>query len=644
MATEETIHRRAAGRTGVLMVALLALVVRWVVLWQTRDVPFVQHPVGDARGYLEWAGRIAGGEWMGSEAFYQSPLYAYVLGVVLKVSGCGTSGIRILQACWGATACGFLGWGTTLLWGRRAGLCAGVLAAFYGPAIYYDGLIQKASLDGLLASALFAACAASARTPSGLRFLCVGLLTGLASLNRENALIWIPILVLWVWFLGGTWRSRRTMAAKEPVPYGRGSDQGGSVSERLRVSAALLFGVACVLGPVTIRNGVIGGVWSVTTYQAGSNFYIGNSRTADGRYRPLVRGHETPEFERADATRLAEAAEGRTLSPGEVSRYWFARAWEDIRGDAGRWVRLLVKKFGIVWNRYEVPDVEGLAVYADESFVLRWVSSFWHFGLLCPLAVVGACTLTWCDRRRVVVGDGPPSDSSRFRADRTIGAGIAGDAERVTRFALLTMILSMSLSVSAFFVLGRYRHSVAVMLLPFASVGLIALADALRTRGSRRRGWAVPALPEGGWRQWWAVPTLLVAAAVNWPVRDEWELDAYVLMNAGVALAQAGSLDRATDYFARTVEAIPESAEANNNLAQALALGREFRRAIPYYERALNLAADLPGAEYNLAVALEEVGRVGDAAMHYERASRAEPDNVEAARALARLRRATMER
>ena len=58
--------------------------------------------------------------------------------------------------------------------------------------------------------------------------------------------------------------------------------------------------------PVGVRNVVVADEWSLSTFQAGPNFYIGNSEDADGRYHPLVRGHETPAFERRDATELAE--------------------------------------------------------------------------------------------------------------------------------------------------------------------------------------------------------------------------------------------------------------------------------------------------------------------------------------------------
>lgn len=673
------VRTRNATWTGILLIVLLALLVRLIVVWQTREVPFVLHPVGDARGYLEWGWRIANGEWLGTRAFYQTPLYAYLLGLLFKVSGCGVGGIRIVQAVCGAATCGLVAVGTASLWGRRTGLTAGILAALYAPAIYYDGLIQKASLDGLLTAGLFALCAATSARPTALRLASVGLLAGLASLNRENALLWIPILLTWAWHAVGAGPPARESAHEGINKFQR---PAGRTTTQRRGCVALLLGVACVLGPVLIRNGLVGGAWTVTTYQAGSNFYIGNSRHADGRYRPLVRGHETPEFEWADATRLAETAEGRRLTPREVSRFWFARAWDDIRDDPGRWARLMLAKLGIVFHAYEVPDVEGMNVYTEASTLLRWMSKVWHFGFLLPIAVFGILRLdAWS---RTGLSARARRESARPVAPDT-QPGVWEQLERarsVTRVTIAAMAVAMSLSVAAFFVLGRYRHSAAILLMPFAAAGLLALADSLGSLGRRRTGRSfarearvvsdeahasnptrdestparVPAGPSrtsaakmsetpSSLRTALALSVaLLTIALANRPVADQRELDAYVLMNAGAALAQAGAMERAIAYFERTVDALPASAEANNNLAQALALRGDFLRAIGYYERALQLAPDLPLAEYNLGVALEQTGRLRDAAEHYERAARAEPHNTDAVQAAQRLRRSLGER
>src|SRR2546430_19733 len=78
--------------------------------------------------------------------------------------------------------------------------------------------------------------------------------------------------------------------------------------------------------PVAARNQVVGGEFHLTTAQFGPNFYIGNNESARGTYQPLRFGHGTPEYERRDATELAEQALGRHLSPAEVSRFWTRKA------------------------------------------------------------------------------------------------------------------------------------------------------------------------------------------------------------------------------------------------------------------------------------------------------------------------------
>ena len=59
-------HRLAIGAAVVVAVA-----VRLVHVVETRDTPLVHHLIGDAAGYYDWAQRIAEGQWVGSESFYQ---------------------------------------------------------------------------------------------------------------------------------------------------------------------------------------------------------------------------------------------------------------------------------------------------------------------------------------------------------------------------------------------------------------------------------------------------------------------------------------------------------------------------------------------------------------------------------------------
>src|SRR5260221_96646 len=69
---------RSALTVGwLLSVFGIALTVRLVHVWQIRRAPFFSVLMGDSRSYDEWARRIAGGDWIGRDVFYQAPLYPY---------------------------------------------------------------------------------------------------------------------------------------------------------------------------------------------------------------------------------------------------------------------------------------------------------------------------------------------------------------------------------------------------------------------------------------------------------------------------------------------------------------------------------------------------------------------------------------
>lgn len=600
--------RRWWGRFGaIIVVVALALAVRVVYLVETRDAPLVQQLVGDAAGYYAWGQRIAARNWVGDEAFYQAPLYPYTLAVIFKLFGDGVWIIRLVQSVWGAVAAGLLCLAATQLFGKRSGIVAGAMWAVYPPAIVFDGMVQKASLGGFLTCALIAAVAgvlhraradvhegatfAQARDKSGLdsargsgdavwRFGVIGVLVGLLCLVRENALVWAPLILLWALLC------RRRESAGDDTEVSRYGTFGRWVGV-----VAYVVGLALVLGPVAARNAAVGGGWSVTTYQAGPNFYIGNSAEATGRYRPLVRGHETPAFERADATALAEREMGRKLGPEEVSDYWIRRAWSDIRAGPGRWLRLMGRKLLMTVNAYEVSDVESQYVYERLSYLLAALGPVWHFGVVFPLAGVGVVA-TRRDWRRL--------------------------------WLFYALMASMAAAVAAFYVMARYRFPLAVLMVPFAGAGVMWAWDRIGQRRWRNVSWA-------------AAVAVVLAVVSNWPLYERGRLDALAWMNVGTSLAKRGELPAATEYFALAVAEFPQSGEANYNLAQALALQGRYAEAVAYYRRALAAAPDLPGLDYNLAVALERVGEVEEAVEHYRRALARDPDDAAARAALERL-------
>ena len=552
-----------AGRAAWLGVFALALGLRVLYLLEWHGTALFATPIGDARAYLEWARTIAAGDWFGHEVFYQAPLYPYFLALVLRATGSETWGPRLVQAVLGALACVLLGRATERFLGRVTGIAAGVGLALYAPAVYFDGLIQKPTLDSLLLSALLFVLA-GASTPVGVGpAIGAGALLGLLALSRENAGVLVPVVALWLATLPGVTPPLRRAGA----------------------AAAFALGVLLVLVPVGLRNQSLGGRFLVTTAQLGPNLWIGNHPGATGRYEPLRPGRGSARFEREDARALAVEAEGRELSPGEVSDYWRDRSLAFMRERPGEWLQLMARKSYLVFHATELPDTEGIEAYTDVSWLLRALSLPCSFGVLAPLALVGALA------RR--------SDWRRL-------------------WLLPAMALALAASIALFFVFARYRFVLVPVLMPLAAAGGLSLWSAF-ARGARERGRALRL----------ALAGLAAAAIVNWPLAEAGG-GALTHYNTGAMLLEAGRLTEARTELERAVAGAPGFAPARSRLGDVLRKAGQPARALEEYDRALALDPRLADAYAGRGIALDALGRASEADAAYRRALELDPSHPDA--------------
>jgi tetratricopeptide (TPR) repeat protein len=541
------------------VIFLVALTVRLVHLWQMRAAPVFSVLMGDARSYDEWAQQIAAGDWVGNEVFYQAPLYPYVLGAIYSTLGRDLFVVRVIQAVVGAAACTMLGLAAARLFSRRVGLVAGLGLALYAPAIFFDALIQKTVLDVFfICLALWISSRLADATAPTHEWIGLGLALGALVLTRENALVLAAVVLVWIALR--TKETRRGIAS----------------------ASAFVLGLALVLVPVAVRNYAVGGGFYLTTSQFGPNFYIGNNSRADGTYMSLRPGRGAPEYERQDATELAERALGRPLAPSEVSRYWTDRALEFITARPGAWARLLARKFVLLWNADEMLDTESQETHAEWSMPLRLLGWFGHFGLVVPFAVVGLIAW-WRERQRL--------------------------------WLFYTMTIAYAASVIVFYVFARYRFPLVPFLMLFAAAGLIHGLGFIRA-SSRLRRTAI------------AATVIAVAVFANWPVLSSETMRAVTESNLGAALQEDGRLDAAIDHYRRAVAIKSDYAPAYNNLGTALRAKGSVDAAIAAYQRAIETMPDYADAHYNLANALMEQNRGDEATAHLRIAARTLPTSA----------------
>src|SRR5713226_5482548 len=167
-----------------LAIFATALVVRLAHVWQMRASPFFSVLMGDSHGYDEWARRLAGGDWIGHEVFYQAPLYPYLLGVIYAIAGRSLLAVRISQVIIGSASCALLGLAASRLFSSRAGIAAGLMLALYAPAIFFDGLLQKSVLDVFFICLALWLISQITTTSRLWAWLALGLALGCLSLTR----------------------------------------------------------------------------------------------------------------------------------------------------------------------------------------------------------------------------------------------------------------------------------------------------------------------------------------------------------------------------------------------------------------------------------------------------------------------------
>lgn len=559
----------------------LALAVRLAYLHEIRTIPFFEHPAVDGRVYDEWAQRIVAGNWWGDRVFYQAPAYPYFLALCYSVAGRDLGMVHVVQAVMGALSCLLLLLAGREFFDHKIGAAAGLLLALYAPAIFFDGLIQKAGL-GLFLMSLFLYLAGRAqRRGQAITFALGGAALGLLALTWETTLVFLAVLPVWI-----VWRFRDR-------PW----------VQRGRYISALIGGSAAVLIPVAVRNYAVGRTFALTTSQMGTNFYVGNNPDADGLYAPLRPGRQEPESEQRDALELAERAAGRKLTAGQVSRYWLGRGLEFVRAQPGAWLKLMFHKWALVWNRFEVPDTEDIALYSEWSKILRVLNTVSHFGLLAPLAVAGV-VLAWERRRDLAL--------------------------------LLALLLTLAAGVAAFYVFARYRFPLVPLLALLAGAALVELGRRFTRPASQpssnMRRLRAPVIA--------AALAALTAIWVNRSLLEEEQSRSVSYANLGAVCAAQGRQEEAERYLRRSLAMYPDSAIAHQYLGRVLTDQGLLADAAAHLQRWLALEPTSVDGHARLASVLARQDQPDAAITHYRESVRLRPDAVETRTELARLLRA----
>jgi tetratricopeptide (TPR) repeat protein len=521
--------------------AFLAVVflLKFIVVWQLRHHPLLQPNAGvDTTAYVNLARRVLAGNWLlGPGQYFVSPLYIYVLAGILGLTKAFTA-VRLSQIALGTGAVALIFVTTEQWFGRRAAWVAGVAAALTGLFTFYETLIMQAALDPILTAAALASLTLALKRSSGRWYFLTGLIFGIQTLNRPNvAVAAAGILVILV------------------------------AQRRVRPAALMIGGLALALAPVTIRNVIVTGEWTLPSSHGGLNFYIGNGEGATGGFHQVPGISPAIEGQEADAKRVAEGAVGHPLTDGQVSSYFTHKALSWMTQHPAATAVLWLRKIAFTLNAAHSSLDFSYSFYAyDTGSSLRVMAvQPW---LLVPLGLVG---LVWAAPRE-------------RRTDYLVFAA----------FAPLYVV-----AVAIFFVSERYRLPLLVPL----CIGAGAAIDRAMTTFTAHDLTRV-AIPGAAF--------VALGAVANWPFGlDDGRGQERVRM-AGVEIG-LGHYDEAERWASLAVAVHPTPSVAHFRIGTALLIAGQVPRALDHLTQANALDPHQPPVEFALGQALLGSNRPAEA-------------------------------
>ena len=588
---------------ALLAILLVGVLLRASYLLELMQAPDFERPFLDPQFYDYWARGLVTGDWappsgandplIPSTPFVRPPGYPYFLALVYLVTHQSYLGVRIIQMGLGlvnAVLMFFLG---RAVFGRTVGLVAAAFMSVYWIFIFFEGELNAPVAIVFLVLCIMHALRSWPGRLSVPRGIIPGVLLGLLTLIRPEAILFVGVVLVWGW-----WVSRGQ----------------GSWWRRGAALVGFLCGVAIAIAPVTMRNYRVGKEFVLICSGGGVNLYGANNEVANGTWPmvylkgPLGLSRSMNNYDMPTAVRAFRKKMGdETLTHSDLSRYFFKLSLDYVRKHPWRTLKLFAKKAVLFWGPNEIGNNKELQYYKEQSPTLRYMPGF---PAVCVLFVLGL-VLVGLDLRRT------------WQERRLIPAYMP--------MGLLVMlyIATQFGAVIPFIVPARYRVAVIPYLLLFGAYAVWRTAAWAKEREVRKTACCLVAglvlygvchiefvpyehdLARWHYHRGWAyaIQGDYDRARVEYEQAIAANPDRARYYSAvGDLFVEEGMREEAIGWYRKAVEKDPASPEAQNNLGYELYLTGQLEEAITHFRRAVEEDFQFTVAQYNLANALVDVG------------------------------------
>jgi len=588
-------NKLQAGQLLALAVILLiGLSLRVSYLYEIVKSPDFTVPMVNAAYHDYWARGLATGDWsvpdnrndpeVRSTPYLRPPGYFYFLALVYLLSGSSFLAVRIVQMGLGLVNCVLAYILGRSLFGRAVGLILAGLMSVYWIFIFFEGeLLAPVLVIFCILCFMNILCLWTVKF-TYLRGIAAGIFCGLFALLRPNILLFVPVVLLWAWWLACRRNNRRRFRT---------------------VAIGFLVSTAVIIAPVTLRNYLVADDFVLICSNAGVTFYSGNNEESDcvnsriPGLQQLAGMDRWGCFDYPKIIRGVSRAVGRPMKYSEVSSYFAKKAVHFIYEHPMKALRLTAKKALLFWGPAEIPNNKELTYEKQQSVTLRYIPGFPVF---VSAAFVGLLQLIFNLKIRPIKKE-PFSIEVRRQFEMSL--------------LIILFIGTYFISSLPFVISARYRVPIIPFLLLFGAYGLYGIGQYLCRKDFRGTAfWAVI------WIFLYALATRQFVPYAGNPARGYY-------YRARAYLAK-GQIDLAIKEYHKALQVVPASAWVNYYLAGALMRKGNLSEAAEYYYGALRLKPDFLTARYNLGITLHQQGKFDEAISQWTEVIRLYPSHADA--------------
>lgn len=582
------------------MVAVAAIG-RFLLLTEyLRNNPLATHLLQDAATYWTWAEKIAGGQLVGNQPFFSAPLYPYLLGLLRAVGG-GLTSVYVLQIALDLVTAVLLATTARSRFGPGTGLLAAALFLLLVEPASFSLRILTCSLQLPLVVLAWRAMIRGPQRPTAARAAAAGATLGLLALTYPPALVGLPALGVWWWWMA------RAPGACQPAGVSAWHPAGQAV---LAVLSGLL-----VIAPATLHNYMACGEFIAVSAQGGVTFAAGNAPGADGTYFRLPGVSRDRATQNEDAWRVYQEATGGPPSWRAVNRYFYRQGlsfwWQQPTAAAA----LLTRKAywfltGRLYDDIYVPEIER----SDGLLTRLWLTPLPTAWLIPPAALAAAA---WLRRPRA----GWPELLLLGVPLLVVLVFWYSARYRLPAVPLLAVAAAVTLTTAAGRRVGRGRRITAVVVVLLGpALSLVNRAVGFDAPEPRRAQLAFS-------RGWAATQTGRYDEAAQW-FRQCLHLSPHfpsAAANLGAVLLARGAVEEAAPVLDQAAQADPHDAFVLNQLGRVHAARNQLDQALRCFEAAARMRPDSAEMQFDVGVTLARAGQTDAALERFQAAIQLDP-------------------